>query len=102
MALGAAAYYRSIAKWLKLRAQREQASVELDNLTRELANLEDHLLPIVCQGPRDMQPGEKVIPVQRLERIPTEDTQRLLDGARYCEQLATEINARRADKHYER
>lgn len=102
MALGGPAYYRSIAKWLKLRAQHEHARVELEKLTRELSSLEDHLLPVLRKGPRDMQPGEKVIPVQRLERIPTEDTQRLLDGARYCEQLASEINARRADKHYER
>jgi hypothetical protein len=56
------------------------------SLTHELDTLEDHLLPILRKGQKD-RAGEKIIPVQLLERIPSDDTQRLLDGARYCEDL---------------
>jgi hypothetical protein len=51
------------------------------------------------QGP-NAQPGEKVIPFARLEKVPSDDPDRLHEGARYLEQLAAEYNARKADEHY--
>jgi hypothetical protein len=94
------AYCRAIAKWLALRAQRESVKSELTALDAELFALEDHLIPLLRLGPAEPPTKSKLPPLDRLEKL-TGNPDRLREGARYFDRLASEHNQRRADRHYE-